>query len=49
VQNNGNKLTSAILNLIESQRNGETIDQDLVKKVIESFGSYQTPFVRYFS
>ncbi|KAG8808070.1 hypothetical protein FRC17_004145, partial [Serendipita sp. 399] len=33
------KLASAILRLIEAQRNGETIDQGLVKKVIDSFVS----------
>lgn len=38
VQNKHTKLASAILKLIELQRNGETIDQGLVKKVIDSFG-----------
>ena len=33
------KLASAILRLIERQRNGETIDQTLLKHVIESFVS----------
>jgi hypothetical protein len=33
------KLASAILRLIERQRNGESIDQSLVKKVIDSFVS----------
>ncbi|KAH7101599.1 Cullin-domain-containing protein [Auriculariales sp. MPI-PUGE-AT-0066] len=33
------KLAGAILRLIEMQRNGDTIDQGLVKKVIESFVS----------
>jgi cullin 1 len=32
-------LTATILRLIEQQRNGETIDQGLVKKVIDSFVS----------
>lgn len=32
------KLTSAVLKLIEKQRQGETIESDLVKKVIDSFG-----------
>jgi len=38
VQQKQTKLASAVLKLIESQRNGETIDQSLVKKVIDSFG-----------
>jgi cullin 1 len=38
VQQKHTKLASAVLKLIESQRNGETIDQGLVKKVIDSFG-----------
>ncbi|KAF5338983.1 hypothetical protein D9611_008772 [Ephemerocybe angulata] len=33
------KLAGAILRLIEDQRNGETIDQGLVKKVVDSFVS----------
>jgi cullin 1 len=33
------KLTAAILRLIEDQRNGSAIDQDLVKKVVDSFVS----------
>lgn len=32
-------LTGAILRLVERQRNGETIDQNLVKKVVDSFVS----------
>ena len=31
------KLTDAILRLIERERKGETVDQDLVKKVVDSF------------
>ena len=31
------KLTAAVLKLIEKQRNGDTIESDLVKKVIDSF------------
>jgi hypothetical protein len=38
IQSKHAKLASAILKLIESQRNGETIDQTLVKKVVDSFG-----------
>ena len=37
VQNESAKLAGAILRLIERQRDGETIDQDLVKKVVDSF------------
>ncbi|KAH6912520.1 Cullin-1 [Coprinopsis sp. MPI-PUGE-AT-0042] len=33
------KLVNAILRLIENQRNGDTIDQGLVKKVVDSFVS----------
>jgi cullin 1 len=33
------KLTGAVLHLIERQRNGETIDQGLFKKVVDSFVS----------
>ncbi|TFK73584.1 Cullin-domain-containing protein [Pluteus cervinus] len=39
IQQKNTKLASAILRLIEMQRNGETIDQGLVKKVVESFVS----------
>lgn len=39
VQSKGQKLAGAILRLIERQRNGETIDQTLVKKVVDSFVS----------
>ncbi|EJD39951.1 Cullin-domain-containing protein [Auricularia subglabra TFB-10046 SS5] len=39
IQSKNQKLANAILRLIELQRNGETIDQGLVKKVIESFVS----------
>ncbi|TFK40615.1 Cullin [Crucibulum laeve] len=39
IQQRGTKLASAILRLIEAQRNGETIDQGLVKKVVDSFVS----------
>jgi len=39
VQSRDNKLTNAILKPIEMQRNGETMDQILVKKVVESFVS----------
>jgi cullin 1 len=34
------RLTGAILNLIERQRSGETIDQGLFKKVVDSFISF---------
>ncbi|OAX36664.1 Cullin-domain-containing protein, partial [Rhizopogon vinicolor AM-OR11-026] len=37
VQSKHTKLAGAILKLIERQRNGETIDQGLVKKVVDSF------------
>jgi cullin 1 len=37
VQSKHTKLAGAILRLIERQRNGETIDQGLVKKVVDSF------------
>lgn len=39
VQSRHGKLAGAILRLIERQRNGETIDQGLVKKVVDSFVS----------
>ncbi|KZT27401.1 Cullin-domain-containing protein [Neolentinus lepideus HHB14362 ss-1] len=39
VQSKQQKLAGAILRLIERQRNGETIDQGLVKKVVDSFVS----------
>jgi len=39
VQSKHQKLAGAILRLIERQRNGEQIDQGLVKKVVDSFVS----------
>lgn len=39
VQQKQTKLANAILRLIEAQRNGDTIDQGLVKKVVDSFVS----------
>ena len=39
MQSKHGKLAGAILRLIERQRNGETIDQGLVKKVVDSFVS----------
>jgi hypothetical protein len=39
VQSKHQKLAGAILRLIELQRNGDTIDQGLVKKVVDSFVS----------
>jgi len=39
IQNNGSKLAGAILRLIEHQRNGQGINQGLVKKVLDSFVS----------
>ncbi|KAF9242574.1 Cullin [Melanogaster broomeanus] len=39
VQSKHGKLAGAILRLIERQRNGEAIDQGLVKKVVDSFVS----------
>ncbi|KAH9161142.1 Cullin-domain-containing protein [Lactarius sanguifluus] len=39
IQGKHSKLAGAILRLIEHQRNGDTIDQGLVKKVVDSFVS----------
>ncbi|PPR04637.1 hypothetical protein CVT24_011855 [Panaeolus cyanescens] len=39
IQKDNTKLTSATLRLITQQRNGEVIDQGLVKKVVDSFVS----------
>ncbi|RDB19810.1 Cullin-1 [Hypsizygus marmoreus] len=39
IQTDNAKLTGAVLRLIAQQRNGETIDQGLVKKVVDSFVS----------
>lgn len=39
MQQKHQKLAGAVLRLIERQRNGETIDQGLVKKVVDSFVS----------
>lgn len=39
VQSKHQKLAGAVLRLIEQQRNGDTIDQGLVKKVVDSFVS----------
>ncbi|KAG6811936.1 hypothetical protein H0H92_005165 [Tricholoma furcatifolium] len=39
IQKEDRKLTTAVLRLITQQRNGETIDQGLVKKVVDSFVS----------
>ncbi|KAJ7069869.1 Cullin [Mycena amicta] len=39
IQRKHTKLASAILRLVELQRNGETIDQGLVKKVVDSLVS----------
>ncbi len=38
-QSNSAKLTAAVLQLIDNERNGEAIDQSLVKKVVDSFVS----------
>ena len=42
IQEKGVKLANAVLKLIEAQRNGETIDSELVKQIVDSFGE-QTP------
>jgi cullin 1 len=39
IQNDDHKLAGAVLRLITLQRNGEVIDQGLVKKVVDSFVS----------
>lgn len=39
IQQKQQKLAGAILRLVEDQRNGDTIDQGLVKKVVDSFVS----------
>ena len=39
IQKDNSKLTNAVLRLITQQRNGEIIDQGLVKKVVDSFVS----------
>jgi len=39
IQNSNSELASAILRLVELQRNGQEIDQGLVKKVVNSFVS----------
>lgn len=39
IQNKDHKLVVALLKMIEKQRNGESIDTGLVKKVIDSFVS----------
>ncbi|KAG8957066.1 hypothetical protein FRC00_004506 [Tulasnella sp. 408] len=39
IQNKNQKLTNIVLRLIENQRNGETIDVGVVKKVVDSFVS----------
>lgn len=37
MQSKNQKLSGAILQLVERERDGETIDRDLVKKVVDSF------------
>jgi hypothetical protein len=49
VQSKNAKLAGAILKLIEQQRNGELIDQGLVKKVIDSFGMCSQTSSEYIS
>ena len=39
IQSKNQKLATGVLRMIELQRNGDTIDERLVRKVIESFGS----------
>ena len=39
LHNKNAKLAGAVLRMIEKQRNGENIDQTLVKKVVDSFVS----------
>ena len=39
IQKDNSKLSAAALRLITQQRNGETIEQGLVKKVLDSFVS----------
>jgi len=39
IQKDNSKLSAATPRLITQQRNGETIDQGLVKKVVDSFVS----------
>lgn len=34
------KVMTGVLNLVERQRNGETIDNGLIKLVVESFGMW---------